>query len=72
MSKYHFESRKELLDFIDTELINTAEVARILDCTRQNVFDLIKRGKLTPVKEMPRDRLFLKEDVLERVKGEKV
>lgn len=68
MSKYRFESRKELLDFIDTELINTAEVARILDCTRQNVFDLIKRGKLTPVKELPRDRLFLRSDVLERLK----
>lgn len=68
MSKYRFESKKELLDFIDAELINTAEVTRILDCTRQNVFDLIKRGKLTPVKEMPRDRLFLKEDVLERLK----
>ena len=65
---YCFKTREELLAFIRDELINTAEVMEILNCSRQNVFDLIRRGKLTPVKESAKERLFLRADVMERVK----
>jgi len=68
MSEYNFKTRDDLVQFIQTELINTAEVMQILNCSRQNVFDLIKRGKLVPVKETPKDRLFFKSDILARVK----
>ena len=67
---YCFETRAELEKFIKNELINTAEVMQILNCSRQNVFDLIKRGKLVPVKETSKDRLFFRADVLARVKPE--
>jgi len=60
-------TREDLISFIQNELINTAEVMQLLDCSRQNVFDLIKRGKLTPVKELPKDRLFLKSDIIARL-----
>jgi predicted DNA-binding transcriptional regulator AlpA len=66
--KYNFNSREELEQFIQNELINTAEVMQILNCSRQNVFDLIKRGKLKPVKETPKERLFFKSDILARIK----
>ena len=66
--KYNFGSREELEHFIQNELINTAEVMKMLNCSRQNVFDLIKRGKLKPVKETPKERLFFKSDILARLK----
>ncbi|EGO65761.1 helix-turn-helix domain-containing protein [Acetonema longum] len=60
------KNREKLIEFIQNELINTAEVMQILNCSQQNISDLIKRGDLVPVKEMPKDRLFFKTDVLER------
>lgn len=66
--KYPINNREELEQFVTNELINTAEVMQILSCSRQNVFDLIKRGKLVPIKEMAKDRLFLKSDIVARVK----
>jgi hypothetical protein len=66
--KYVFNNREELTSFIREELVNTAEVMQILNCSRQNVFDLIKRGKLMPVKELPKDRLFWRADILARLK----
>ena len=63
-----FKSREQLEFFMQNEVINTAEVMEILGCSRQNVFDLIKRGKLIPIKETAKERLFLKSDILARVK----
>lgn len=34
--------------------------------TKQNLNSLDKRGKITPVKVVKRDKLFLKEDILKR------
>lgn len=64
--KLNFKSKEELTKFIADELVNTKEAMEILGCSRQNIFDLIKRGKLIPIKEMPKDRLFFKEDIIER------
>lgn len=65
---YQFNSKEELKKFLSEEIINTAEAVQILNCTRQNIDDLVKRGKLVPIKIFPRDRLFLKSDILERLK----
>jgi hypothetical protein len=65
--KLPIKTRDDLISFIQNELINTAEAMQLLNCSRQNIFDLIKRGKLTPVKELPKDRLFLKADILARL-----
>jgi hypothetical protein len=63
-----FKSREELERFMADEIVNTAGVMELLNCSRQNVFDLIRRGKLKPIKETPKERLFLKSDILERIK----
>lgn len=64
--KLSFESKEELAAFIATEIINTSEALEILGGSRQNLNSFVKRGKLHPIKEMVRDRLFFKSDVLER------
>ncbi len=52
--------------FAAQRIINTSEAAQILGCSRQNINDLIKRGKLRPVKATPRSTLLLKSEVLKR------
>ncbi len=47
--------------------LDTAEVARLLNCSRQNVSDLVRRGRLTPVKTTARGPLFLRSDVYARL-----
>lgn len=59
-------SKKDLMNFIVTRVVNSAEAAQILNCSRQNIDDLVKRKKLTPIKETAKDKWFLKSDVLKR------
>ena len=47
-------------------LIDARETAQVLDCTRQNVNALVKRGALHPVKTGDKATLFLRADVLAR------
>jgi len=65
--KYEFESEDELKQFITENIITTMEASEILDCSRQNIDKLVQRGKLTPVKQTLRDKLFLKDDILARL-----
>ncbi|MBR3315307.1 MAG: helix-turn-helix domain-containing protein [Atopobiaceae bacterium] len=48
-------------------VLDTAEAARIMDCSRQNVSDLVRRGRLTPIKTTTRGPLFLRGDVYARL-----
>lgn len=41
---------------------------RIIPRDRQNIDDLVKRGKLTPVRTEAKTKLFLKNEVLKRKK----
>ncbi|TWH47960.1 AlpA family transcriptional regulator [Sporomusa sp. KB1] len=66
--KYEFESEKDLILFIIDNIVTTREAMEILGCSRQNIDDLIKRGKLTPVKKWDRDKLFWKSDIMKRIK----
>ena len=52
--------------FINQRTISTSGVCDALECSRQNVNDLIKRDKLHPVKELDNSRLFLKAEVERR------
>lgn len=63
-----FKSKEELSAFIASEVVNTSEATKILNCSRQNLNQFVKQGKLVPIKEMIRDRLFFKSDVLQRKK----
>lgn len=53
--------------FIDREVCDTAETARRLNCTRQNIDDLVRRGRLTPVKSGARSKFFFRNEVEERL-----
>ena len=48
-------------------VLDTAEVARIMGCSRQNVSDLVRRGRLTPIKSTTRGPLFMRSDVYARL-----
>ncbi|HGH1669907.1 DNA-binding protein [Bacillus thuringiensis] len=63
---YNFETKEELINFVNDEIVNTSEALEILECSRQNLNKLVKSGTLVPIKEMVRDRLFFKEDILKR------
>lgn len=52
--------------FAESRIITAAEAAEELCCTRQNIDDLVKRGRLTPVKKTEKTTLFLKSDILKR------
>lgn len=52
--------------FIKHRIINGQEVTEILNCTRQNIDDLIKRDKLHPIKVSKKNKLFLKREIEQR------
>jgi len=61
-------SRDELEQFIKDEVVNTYEATQLLGCSRQNLAKLIERGRIKPIKELHKDRLFFKSDILARIK----
>lgn len=63
-----FESDDDLKTFITNNLLTTMEVAEMLNCSRQYIDKLVKSDKLTPVKQTQRDKLFLKSDIIARLK----
>ncbi|MED4685665.1 DNA-binding protein [Bacillus mycoides] len=54
------------MKFVNDEIVHTLEALEILECSRQNLNKLVKSGTLVPIKEMVRDRLFFREDILKR------
>lgn len=61
---YKFETKDELIRFIQDEIVNTSEALEILGCSRQNLNVMVQKDKVKPIKEMSRDRLYFKEDIL--------
>lgn len=61
---YNLKERDAIKRFLNEEIVNTSEAIGILGFTRQYLNHLVKIGEFEPVKEMPRDRLFIKEDIL--------
>lgn len=53
-------------NFAASRVVNTMEAAEILDCSRQNVTELTKRGKLHPIKASDKNTLYLKSEILKR------
>ena len=43
------------------------ESRRLLECSRQNIEDLIQRDKLHPVKVDTKNKLFLKSEIQQRM-----
>ena len=49
--------------YIQQELIDTASAAALMGCTRQNIQDLVRRGKLRPVVTLTNNFLFLRSEL---------
>ncbi|WP_312756059.1 helix-turn-helix domain-containing protein [Rummeliibacillus suwonensis] len=71
MKKYQVASKEEFIQLVQSEILTSVEVLEELQITRQALGSLVKRGKLVPVKEVNRDRLFLREDIENRKESAK-
>ena len=60
-------SREELKQLIKENIVDSVEAARMLGCSRQNIDDLQRRGKLTPLYASQRIRLYFKPDIEDRI-----
>ncbi|MEK5038897.1 DNA-binding protein [Sporosarcina sp. FSL K6-3457] len=63
---YKVETKDEFIALVQTEILTSSEVLNELQISRQALGSLVKRGKLVPVKELSRDKLFLREDIESR------
>ena len=53
-------------NFVTHRVINATEAAELLGCSRQNIIDLTKRGKMHPLKTSDKNTLYLKSEILKR------
>lgn len=59
-------SGSDFRNFVVHRVVNVAEAADILGCTRQNIDYLTKTGKLHPIKSSEKNTLYLKSEILKR------
>ena len=59
-------SLEDFRSFVENRVVNTVEASELLECSRQNIEDLVRRGKLRPVRVTPKNKLFLKSEVARR------
>ena len=59
-------SLDDLTGFVRDRIVSAGEAAQLLGCSRQNIDDLIKRGKLHPVRRDAKYKLFLKSEIMQR------
>jgi hypothetical protein len=59
-------SAEDFRSFAVHRVITATQAAEILGCSRQNIDDLSKRGKLHPIKSSAKTTLFLKSEVMKR------
>lgn len=43
---------KGIKKYIDERVVNTIEATKIMNCSRQNINDLVKRNKIIPIKKL--------------------
>ena len=56
-------SASDFKAYLQQELIDTAEAAMVMGCTRQNIQDLVRRGKIRPVMTLRNNFLFLRNEL---------
>lgn len=59
-------SHDDFVNFARYSIISTSEATELLNCSRQNIDDLVRRGKIHPVKAYPKNKLFVKSEILQR------
>lgn len=60
-------SAMDFRQYIHHRVIDTTEATSLLDCSRQNIEDLVRREKLHPVKTTRKIKLFLKSEIKRRL-----
>ena len=58
--------RADFLHFITERVVSAPQATQILECSRQNLDDLMRRDKLHPIREEERFKLFPKVEVMQR------
>lgn len=61
-------SLNDFLSFVKERVISSAEAAELLNCSRQNLDDLVRRDKLHPIKVTAKNKLYLKSEVEQRLR----
>ncbi len=56
-------SYEDFLRFSQIRLVDTGAAAEMLNCTRQYINQLVREGRLTPVRSESNNNLFLKSDI---------
>ena len=54
---------EDIYEYMRDSLIDTSEAARIMECSRQNIQDLVKRKRLSPLMKLSGGFLFMKEQL---------
>lgn len=57
-------SSKFLREYASSQIISTKDACEILNCSRQNLDDLVKRGRLTPAPINATCRMYYKSDII--------
>ena len=60
-------SQEDFVTFVQQRIVTSTEAAELLQCSKQNIDDLVRRGKLHPIKTSPKSKLFLKSEILQRL-----
>lgn len=61
--EFNFDSKEQLITFIQSEIITTAEATELLNCSRQYLDELVSKGRIIPVKTINRVRLYWRDDI---------
>ena len=56
----------DFISFVSNRVVSSTEAAQLIGCTRQNITELAKHGRLHPVKTDQKSTLFLKSEILIR------
>ena len=60
-------SQDDFICFAKNNLLDTTECCEVLDCSRQNISYMVKRGQLEEVKANVKGNLYQKGDVLKNM-----
>ncbi|MCG7314132.1 helix-turn-helix domain-containing protein [Priestia flexa] len=63
---FHITNREQLIEFLASEVVTTSDAIEMLGVSRQYVNKLVNTGKINPIRESPKEKLFLKSDILAR------
>ena len=54
---------EDMIDFVTNRLVDTTEATNILGCSRQYLNQMVKEGKITPLRNESNNRLFLLSEI---------